>query len=466
VKLKTTLILFVVFIAVFAFVYFFEIKGKGEEETDDMLVDLTSEDVQKIEFKKEDETIVFERDEEDWLITEPLEAKADKYEVNRIADDFSKLRIERVVEEAPEDLDKYGIAQKKITLHYKNKDQPVKILIGSENPLDNTFFAKREDGTRVVLIPSSHKSLIEKRVFDFRLKDIFKFETDDVKGIKLKAKDIEWRALQKNKDWFLKRPLEALAQESKINDVLYSLSNLKAKEFVSEEKTEEEVKKYGLESPEYEVSLEMPLENQEVTFYLHKEDDKIYATTSLSSKIITVEDKILTDLDKKPEDLRDKEVADFYSWEANKIHIKKGEMDWTLIKDEEDNWHFESPAKEDADKEKIESFIRKIESLEAKEFIDPPLELEDYGLDIPQAEVKVWVEEDEEKTQEITVFIGDEDEEEKTIVVKNARFDYLFQVDSSFLSEFPKEMKDWIKAEEIPQEKEAAAQKKQEDKKK
>ncbi len=453
-KLKTTLILFVVFIVVFVFVYFFEIKGKGEEEIDEMLVDLTSEDVQKIEFKKEDETIIFQRDKEDWLITQPLEAKADKYEVNRIADDFSQLRIERVVEEVPEDLDKYRIAQKEITLHYRDKDQPVKILIGSENPLDNTFFAKREDETRVVLVPSSLKSLMEKSVFDFRLKDIFLFETDDAKGIKLRAKEIQWRALQKDEEWFLKRPVEALVQESKINDVLYSLSNLKAKEFVSEEKKEEEIKKYGLDNPDYEITVDMPLENKEVTFFLHKEEDTVYATTSLSSKIITVEDKILTDLDKKPEDLRDKEVADFYTWEANKIHIKKGEIDWSLTKDEEDNWHFESPAKEDADKEKIESFIRKIESLEAKEFIDSPLELKDYGLDIPQAEVIIWVEEDEEKTKEITVFIGTEDEEGKTVVVKNARFDYLFQVDSAFLEDFPKELKDWKKAEDVPQENE------------
>jgi len=29
------------------------------------------------------------------------------------------------------------------------------------------------------------------------------------------------------------------------------------------------------------------------------------------------------------------------------------------------------------------------------------------------------------------------------VFVKNARFDYLFEVDSAFLEEFPKELKDW-----------------------
>jgi len=359
-----------------------------------------------------------------------------------------------VVEEAPDSLDKYGIAQKEMTLYYKNKEQPVKILIGSENPLDKTYFAKREDELRLVLIPSSLKSLMEKSLFDFRLKDIFRFETDEVRGVNLRAKEILWRAVRRDEEWFLKRPVEALVQESKINDVLYSLSNLKAKEFVSEDKKEEEVTGYGLDAPEYEIKVEMPLENKEVTFYLNKKEETVYATTSLSSKIITVEDSILTDLEKKPEDLRDKEVVDFYSWEANKVQIKKGDIDWTLTKDKEDNWHFESPVKEAADKEKVEGFVRKIEGLEAKEFIDPPLELKDYGLEAPQAEVTIWIEEDGEKTGRVTVLIGAEDGETKTVVVKNARFDYLYRVDSTFLEEFPKEINDWKKAEEIPPKKE------------
>ncbi len=445
-KFKTTIILFAIFIVLLAFVLLFEFKGQGEKGEEEKLLALSSDDVQKVTFKKEDETITFQKDEEgEWLITEPLEAKADKYEVDRLASDFSDLKIERVVEEEPEELEKYEIPQKEINLWFKDKDEQVKILIGMENPLGNTFFAKRDDETRVVLIPSHLKSLMEKSLFDFREKNIFKFETDDVKSVKLQAKKIRWEASRKGEEWFFKNPVNALAQSSKIDNILSSLSSLKAKEFVSEEKKKDEVKKYGLDRPEYEITLGMPLENQEVTFSLHKEEDKLYVTTSLSTKIVEAEDNLLSDLEKEAEELREKEVANFYSWEANRLDLKKGKIDWIVVKDEEDNWHFESPIKEEADKSKIQTFIRKIESLEATEFIDPPLSLnlKEYGLDNPQAEVKIWVEEDEEKAEKITVLIGSEDKEEKKVVVKNARFDYLFRVDSAFLEEFPKDIKDW-----------------------
>jgi len=450
-KFKTTIILFAVFLALLAFVLLFEFKGKGKKDEEEKLLALSSDDVQKVTLKKENETITFQKDEEgEWLITEPLEAKADKYEVDRLADDFSDLKIERVVEEEPKEIEKYGIPQKEISLWFKDKDKPIKILIGMENPLGNTFFAKRDDEPRVVLIPSSLKSLMEKTLFDFREKNIFKFETDDVKSVKLRAKDTRWQASKKGEEWFFRNPVKALAEASKIDNILSSLSGLKAKEFVSEEKKKVDVKKYGLDRPQYEITLGMPLENQEVIFSLHKEEDKLYATTSLSPKIVEAEDNILSDLEKDAEELREKKVASFYSWKASRLHLKKGEIDWELVKDEEDNWHFESPLKEEADKSKIQTFIRKIESLEADEFIDPPLSLEDYGLDIPQAEVKIWIEEDEdeEKAKEITVFIGSEDKEAKKVVVKNARFDYIFKVDSAFLEEFPQDIKEWKQEKE------------------
>jgi hypothetical protein len=455
-KFKTTIILFVLFLALLAAVLLFESREKGRKEKEEKLVSLPSDSVQKISFKKEEGMMTFQKDEKgEWLITEPLQAKADKYEVDRLAQDFSDLKIERVVEAQAQSLEKYEIPKNEITLWYKDKEKPVKILIGQENPLDNTFFAKKDDEPKVVLIPSHLKSLMEKKLVDFRQKDIFKFETNEVKTVKLRAKDTQWEAEKKEEEWFLKSPVQALAESSKIEGIISSLSNLKAKEFVSEEKKEEEIKKYGLDKAEYEINLAMPLANKELTFFLHKEADKLYATSSQSSKIITAEDTLLSDLEKEAKELREKDVAKFYSWDANKLHIKKGEIDWTIGKDKDDNWSFESPAKDPADKDKVQSFLRKIESLGASEFIDPPLNLRDYGLDSPQAEVKIWTKEKgekEDKVKEITIFIGNEDKEAKKVVVKNARFDYLFRVDSAFIEEFPKELKDWIKPPEKKEE--------------
>ena len=443
-KFKTTLILLAVFIVLLAAVLVFEPKKKDAPAKEEKLVDLASGDVEKLMLKKEDETISFQKDEKgEWQITEPVQAKADPTEVGRLAEDFSSLKIERLVEAEAKDPAQYEIPKKVVTLWYKGKDQPVKILIGMENRLDNTFYAKKEGENRVVLIPSLLKSLLEKKTLDFRQKDVFKFETADVKEIKLKAKDVVWEALKKDEDWFFEKPVYALAEKSRMEDFLNTLANMKAKEFASEEKKPEDVEKLKLQKPEYEVFLSLPAKNQEMVFSLHKEGEKNYAMMSLSTKIIAVEDQVLTDLEKKLDDLREKQVAVFNSWEANKLVIKKGATAISVAKDKDEKWRFEPGLKEEADSSKVESFIRKIESLEAVEFIARPAGLKDYGLDSPQAEVAIRVSGAENKEKEVQVFIGAEDGAKKQVVLRNPMLPYLFRVDSAFLADFPKEAKDW-----------------------
>jgi hypothetical protein len=458
-KPKTTLILLVVFAVLLASVLLFESRSKARRETEEKgkkLVDLASADVEKITLKNETGTFSFKKDDKgEWLIIEPLEAKADSSEVSRLAEDFSSLKFERIIEAEGGDPAKYEIPKKELTLWYKGQAQPVRLLIGMENPLDNTLFAKREDDKKIVLLAGYLKSNLEKKTFDFRQKDIFKFEPEDVGSVKLRAKDISWQAQKKEADWFLEIPVRALAKKSRVEDVLRTLSNLQAKEFVAEQKQEAEIAKFGLKEPEYSVTLNFPAKNQEVIFSLHKQDETVYATSSISTKIVTAEGQVLTDIEKKAEDFREKQVVVFNSWEASKVRVKRGDLTLTVGKDKDSRWQFEGAAKEEADGSRVETFIRKIESLEAVEFIDSPADLPTYGLDQPQAEVTVWTK-DGETEKEFRILVGTEDQEKKQVVLKNPNLEYLFRVDSAFLGEFPKEAKDWQLA--APEKKEEVKQ--------
>lgn len=451
-KSRTLLILFAIVLVLLAYVYFFEFKGKAArqeaKEKAAKLVDVSADDVQAVTFKKEDATIAFKKDDKGtWTLTQPLAANADENEVSNFVDSFVSLTPDRTVEEAPTDLKAYEIPKMAVTLELKGGKPPVKLLIGMENPLDKSFFAKREDQAKVVLLSSSIKSSLDKTVFDFRQKDVFKFETDKVKTIALKAKDVAWQAERKDADWFLSKPFAVMAKKTPVESLLNTLSELKAKAFVSEDKKPDEVAKFKLDKPDYEVRLRLPASNQEIAFALHKLDEKVYATTSASTKIVEVESSALTDLEKKPDEYQEKQVAVFSSWEATKLVLKKGGVALTVAKDKDEKWQFEAPFKGTADGDKVETLIRKIESLEAAGFIIPPVTLKDDGLASPQAEVAVTVKElgadDKAKEREIRLLVGREDIEKKQVVVKNASLDYLFWVDPEFLKEFPAKAEDW-----------------------
>jgi hypothetical protein len=465
VKFKTTLVLTAVFAVLLAVVFLFESKGRRDtaaKEKADKLIDLAAADVQRIDLKKQDGMISFAKDDKGaWRITVPLEARADASEVEGLLSSFSSLRFERVVEETPGDLKIYEIPKEEVALWVKGKDAPVRVLFGIENPLDKSLFAKRADDPRVVLLSSSLKSTLDKKVFDFREKTIFKFEPSDVKSIRVKAKNVSWEAAREGDGWLLKSPVRALAGKSKVDTLLDNLSALKATEFLSEDKRTADLKKFGLEKPACQVTLSLPAAGKEIVFSLGKDGAKSAAMSSETNKIIAFEGTLPGDLEKNVDEIREKKVAAFFSWEANRVYVKTGAFQLAAAKkrvQDADKWLLETAAKDVADETKIEDFIRKIEGLEAAAFIDNPKSLAEYGLDRPAAEVKVWTKGNDGKVLETGLLLGREDKVKKQVVVKNGKLDYLFRVDSAFLQDFPKEAMDW-KAE-APKPENAADKKK------
>jgi len=449
VKFKTTLVLLAVFAGLLALVLLFDSKGekkKAAEEKTNILISLVTGDIRKASLVRDGETLTFERDEAGpWRLTSPLQAAADDSEVGNFVDSLASLRIERVVEKEAKDLAVYEIPKIEVSLWVKGKDEPVRLLVGMENPLDKTLFAKREDDPRVVLLASTLKTTLDKKIFDFRQKDVFKFSADGVKTVRLRAKNIAWQAQREETGWFLKTPVAALAAKGKVDSLLDSLSGLRAKAFVAERKNAEALKTFGLEKAEYEVVLSLPASSQEIVFSLHQEGEAFYATTSLSAQVIAFEGTLLTDLDRKVDDMRETKVADFYSWEADKVALKTDGLELAAVKvkvGQEDKWFLDPATKEEADRTKVEDFLRKVEGLEAVAFVDNPGPLAVYGFD-PGTEIRIGTKDAQGKVKETVLLIGKVDAEKKQVVVKNTQLDYLFRVDSGFLQDLPKEKRDW-----------------------
>ena len=161
VKFRTTLVLVAVFAVLLALVLFFDSRGekkKAAEEKTNTLISLTQADIRKVSLDRGGVVLTFEREGEGpWRLTSPLQAAADEYEMNSLVGSLASLRIERVVEKEAKDPAAYEIPQMTASIWVKDKEAPVRLLVGMENPLDKTLFAKREDDPRIVLLASTLK---------------------------------------------------------------------------------------------------------------------------------------------------------------------------------------------------------------------------------------------------------------------------------------------------------------------
>lgn len=443
-KWKTLIILAVILALLILAIFYVEKREEKKEKFKGKLLTYNSSEINKVELKRGSESIIFEKKDDTWEITSPLKTKADKYTVERLVEDFSDLKIERKVEENARDLKKYGLEPPyRILKIFKKDGNSMTVYLGIENPIDGALYAKKPEENIVYLIPSFLKSGLDKPLFDFRNKKILEFEKDKVNRIIWESEGKRWVAYKKEEEWFLEDPVKALADKGKIDDILYSITGVEAKSFAVENYKKEQLKDYGLENPKIKISIKEEKElNISIGVKEEKDKKNVYAMSNLSGIIAEVPETFLTEIDKKPEDIREKSVAVFWSFDVQKFSIIKDGKEYLFEKDKQDKWEMKKPEKKEMDGTKINDFLRKIEDIEAREFIDNPKSLKDYGLEKPNIQFKITT---KEKGKEKTIEIFTGKEENDKVYLMNRRLDYIFVVDNSFLKEIPKDFEDWKK---------------------
>ena len=241
-KFKTTLILLVVFVVLLAFVLFLDKKPAGRQAArtrgearrpglgrrrEDHAQEGTSK---RSTFKKDDKG--------DWMITEPIEAKADALEVDRLADAFADLKIERVVEKEGGDPKKYQIPQKEVSLWTKGQDGAGQDPDRHGEP-DRQVPLRPEGGRQADRPPFEHADARPwtRSSSTSARRTSSSSRPTDVAGIKVSGQGRRWEAAKKDDELVLTSAAQGPGQGEQDHDLLDALSNLKAKEFAAEDKS-------------------------------------------------------------------------------------------------------------------------------------------------------------------------------------------------------------------------------------
>ena len=323
----------------------------------------------------------------------------------------------------------------------------MRLLVGMENPLDKSLFAKRADDPRVVLLSSIAQD--DAREAGLRLprrKTSSSSPPPTSRGSGSRPRTSPGRPPAKRRAGSSRPPSPPWPPRGRSIPSSIPSPGIRAKAFVAEEKTPASLKAFGLDKPEYEVALSLPATDQEIVFFLHREGENSYATTSQSTKIVNFEGTLLADLDRKVDEMREKKVADFYSWNATRIALKRDGVEIAAVKEGSagtEKWVLDDPAKEEAEPDQVEDFLRKIEGLQAAGFVDDPGPLAAYGLD-PGAEIRIRVEGRRRiRPKRSSSSSAGRTRKRTRSSSRSPGLDYLFRVDSAFLQDWPKEKKDW-----------------------
>ncbi len=161
-RIRTTLILFIIVILLLAFVYIFEIRKPKEDPTIskrlDKILNIKEEDINKLEisYAKFPDIIISSKDKDGkWKLDQPSNIKLDS---NNISELVSKTLNRKIYDRLEEigSLDEYGLKNPDVSVKFELKDgKSKKLMIGNEVPVGNYVYIKEETSPEIYTIPAS-----------------------------------------------------------------------------------------------------------------------------------------------------------------------------------------------------------------------------------------------------------------------------------------------------------------------
>ncbi|MEN6549718.1 MAG: DUF4340 domain-containing protein [Armatimonadia bacterium] len=287
---------------------------------DKALTHLKKEDVVAVTLQYPDRALTLEKrgtaEKPQWLLTAPYEAKADEWSVKQVVDKLADMKADDFAPEKPAAGQSYGLEKPvlKATLRTKDGKQSI-VNFGAkgQQPGDATKeinYVQVEGRPEVLLVAYSNMADLQKTDMDLRDKRMLEFEKNDVSEIRVERKQgVSFTARRTGPDrWALATPITAPAENNKINDLLWDLNELEAKEFLGEQK---ELAPYGLSIPETIFTLTVKGQKEPIKVFVgyKKAEGVYYARTSQGNQVYVIADMLLQDLPKKVDELKEAKPA-------------------------------------------------------------------------------------------------------------------------------------------------------------
>ena len=413
---RTTLILAVVVLAVFAYLRFFEMKRPSTEEAARQAQNVVNFDRSKIDgiiIQNGDEKIEIRRRDNKWRLETPIKDQADAGLVENLLSDLETWQKEATIPAKDIEADKarlneYGLNRPKLKLKLLGSDRPPEILFGKDAALEGRMYVRFENSKETFLAKQSVKKDIDKKAEEFRDKKLTDLTTAQVRRIALKTPAGEMELEKKGDHWDIIKPLRARGDDEKVGDLIAQVTTARIQQFVADDHGD--LRPYGLAEPRGAITLFSQDQNKDQKVEIadsikvfgqddkgqmlqigsapEKEKDQVYVRFAPRRAVYTLPKKIEEILNIKPADLRDYHLVRIDTNVLDRITIDVPGKGKTVLARKDANWVIASRNNAPADSRAVRRLIETLQNERVTRFVeDVASNLPKYGLDKPLMQI-------------------------------------------------------------------------------
>ena len=143
-RLSVLLCVLVIFCALTLGVSKYEERKEKIKNSDEIILELNSEDVTELSWEYGSETFAFHKDE-NWLYDEDEHFPVNEEKVDQLLENFQSFGASFIIEDA-EDLSQYGLGDPLCTIHIGLEEENYEILLGNYSEMDEERYVSIGDG--------------------------------------------------------------------------------------------------------------------------------------------------------------------------------------------------------------------------------------------------------------------------------------------------------------------------------
>lgn len=186
--------------------------------------------VDKIEIKSPSSSVLLQKKGVDWYIQEPISYRADQSAVAGFLHESRSLEVKDVVSNKPEKFQVFQVDSSGTRVKiYEKGAEKVSFIAGKPTSSYTEMYARRSGSNDVNIVSGGSPSLFSRPVKDWRDKTILAVPRDNIKEIRYQYGDTTFVMSYKDSAWTIGKDS---TQESVVNSLLSSLSNVQADDFV------------------------------------------------------------------------------------------------------------------------------------------------------------------------------------------------------------------------------------------
>ena len=362
---RNTGIVFLVAVALAAFVYFYDVKRKPASDTSSAsskpAFSLTSTDVKQIKIQRTGLAMNFERKSDGWYMTQPRSLRAESLALDGIASELSFVSVDRTFPATPDNLNSFGLKDPTLTVDFMlNNGTSHELRFGSKDFSASSIYALIDDGKQISLIPDSVYSSANKSPDDFRDKALTTFSVSDANFFDLVNSSGEISGTKKDNNWTLSKPR--------------AVGTGQITKFVSD--TNASLAKYGLDKPAVRFQAKLA-DGKSIQLEVGKKEGADYYARDLSRPgVFQINDNLHAILSDKYFDLRDKQITHIMPDDVTRAEVHNLNETFACVKGSGSGLVLEQSADKTADKKaappSCPDFIGELGEDQADEVYDTP----------------------------------------------------------------------------------------------